>query len=1762
MQGASESVEAVRFSFMTDEEVRKHSVLNVTNPVLLDTMEKPVPGGLYDPALGPLDDQTSLRNICLYEHLSCKSCGQRAFFCPGHCGHIDLVTPVYNPLLFHMLQNLLNRTCFFCLHFRADRLQVETCTSQLEMIAKGDILGAKTLEAVSLGEPVQSEESDGSHVSCSTVHSGAQSGTFQHQKKQSWTSLQFTEAMSVLNKFLKPKFTKCENCGAKNPKVTTPAFGWFYVNDMSGAKRRGNIIRGSKLEEPYNGGEDKTSSEVIDVNDCTWDNGCDTAEISSFTATSDGIDDSTRKKGVKKKAKVSSEYQKEKDLSSRSLSPSEVKDMVKRLWENEADLCSFICDVHREGINISSKTGHSMFFLEAVLVPPIKFRPASKSGDSVMEHPHTVLLGKVLQLNLALRNTLVNQSESSNVVKRRMDLQQSINGLFDKKTATGPGQRDAAPGICQLLEKKEGIFRQKMMGKRVNYACRSVISPDPYLAVNEIGIPPYFALRLTYPERVTPWNVAKLRDAIINGSDSHPGATHYADKVSTKKLPPSKKKRVSISRKLPSSRGVATQAANINDYDFEGKIVYRHLQDGDIVLVNRQRPSLSPSLGILDRQDYVGLISMEEVGGGGVGGMVWIGVVEEADEKRIAVPTLHKSSIMAHVVRVLKGEKTLRMHYANCSTYNADFDGDEMNVHFPQDEISRAEAYDIINANNQYIVPTRGDPVRGLIQDHIVSAVLLTMKSTFLTRDEYNQLLYSSGVFIVGSSSSSGNFHRKISVIDSEGAMQPVLPAVWKPRPLWTGKQVITAVLNHLTRGCRPCTVKNDGKIPHGYFAISSEVKEDTAENEANKAGENNTSKVEEENAENKFLIWKNELVCGVIDKAQFGKYGLVHTVQEIYGSNIAGVLLSALSRLFTVFLQIHGFTCGVDDLIVLPKWESKRKENFEGEDVGEKVHCEFVQFNYGEIGPRELQLEIEKAICNDRQSAIAHLDMKMRDKLSQQGSEISSKLLRIGLLKPFPNNCISLMTISGAKGSTVNFQQISSCLGQQELEGKRVPRMVSGKTLPCFPPWDFSSRAGGFITDRFLTGLHPQEYYFHCMAGREGLVDTAVKTSRSGYLQRCLVKNLESLKVCYDYTVRDADGSIIQFRYGEDGVDVHKTSFLHKFEALAANQEGLCEKYYQQLEFGTYIEELPDGLRKKAKAFIQNFLTEEHGSSKQKKQEDFLMLVKQKYLSSLAQSGEPVGVIAAQSVGEPSTQMTLNTFHLAGRGEMNVTLGIPRLQEILMTASTDIKTPIITCPLLDGGLKDDARTLAKRIKKVTVADMIETIEVSVLPSIHNHEICRTYKLKVMLKEHELVSVEDCEVTLCGTYIRELEDAIENHVNLLSRISGFKNFMPNLRSEASSEKDEDASGSRSQENDNDDDNEEDDDGRGDDLGLDAQKRKRQATDEIDYEDGSEDESFAAQATDTDQADDGIEIREDVENRDSDVDKETMPDEHITISKPESSDRKTKLKATRKKKVKANLDKKENDRRCLVQADGLHLEVHFRFTDEPHILLDQIAQKVAKKVSIKSCGKIDQCRIFEYKAAAKQVILENKVKPDNQARQMDQKKKSKVRAQKNKKESDSDGNSGPWALKAAGVDFTAFWGMEDQVDVSRLYSNNIHVMLKTFGVEAARETIIKEVTHVFQLYGVEIDYRHLSLIADYMTHTGGYRAMSRHGGIAESTSPFLKMSFETASKFIVEAASHGMTDTLDTPSARICLGLPAKVGTGCFDLMLDMGRSGS
>ncbi|URE17427.1 DNA-directed RNA polymerase [Musa troglodytarum] len=1225
------------------------------------------------------------------------------------------------------------------------------------------------------------------------------------------------------------------------------------------------------------------------------------------------------------------------------LLPSEVELILNNLWKNEANLCMLVSGIHCKSLSITrGNKGSAMFFLKTLLVPPSKFRPAAgTSGRGVLEHPQNTLLSKVQQANIGLKNCIIADPDHPDILRRWMDLQKTVNVLFDSTKGFAKSDKEAS-GIRQLLEKKSGILRQKMMGKRVNFASRSVISPDPYLAVNEIGIPPYFALRLTYPERVTPWNVNKLRCTIINGANIHPGATHYKDKERMYKLQASQTMRNAISRKLPTSRGMTAQLGMGPESEFEGKVVYRRLQDGDIVLVNRQ-------------------------------------------------PTLHKPSMMAHVVRVLKGEKTLRMHYANCSTYNADFDGDEMNVHLPQDEISRAEAINIVNANKQYIVPTSGHPIRGLIQDHIVSAVLLTKMDTFLTREEYHQLLYASCVPPTSYSQRNGS-GQKVSVSWSDYEIQPLPPAIWKPTPLWTGKQVITAILNFVTRGHLPLTIEKRGRIQKEYI------------------GEDHTLFV--------LHVHNNDLVHGMIDKAQFGTYGLVHAVHELYGPDVAGMLLSVFSRLFTSFLQMHGFTCGVDDLLLSQKSDMEREKILEkSETQAEEVHMRFTRTKDGDGDPMKLQREIEKALFPN------------------------------GLSKPFLKNCLSLMTTTGAKGGLVNMTRISSLLGQQELEGNRVPRMVSGKTLPCFPPWDISSRAGGFICDRFLTGLRPQEYYFHCMAGRDGLVDTAIKTSRSGYLQRCLIKNLECLKVSYDHTVRDADGSVVQFIYGEDGVDVLKTSYISEFKMLSDNQNVVLQKFSDQIadtslaKSNAYIRELPCSLRDKA----TDFVLKKQKSSPHQINQDFMKLMKLKYLSSLAEPGEAVGVVAAQSVGEPSTQMTLNTFHLAGKEDMNVTLGIPRLQEILMTASKDIRTPLMNCPLHAWKTKDDAERLAAKLRRVSVADVVERMEVCTVPfSIHGNQISTIYKLKMTLYPSELypsfseLTLEDCREVLETTFVEAMEEAIAKHVDTIFKISDIKVVSGKEENDFKEGVDEDESRNKSSMVEENADGGDEDDESGDDQGTDSKRRKQQANDEVEYDDGIEKESFVAAGEHDEETRSGFESDIDHVEADEDylmgggspgfdMDLATPESPSKADSTPISEDDKKKSKSvekgkkeTKSKAKKPKSSKKKIRRTIHVMAEGLKFEVHYISRSEPRILLAEIAQRTAKHVYVKEYKNIERVGMGDF-----------------------------------------------------------------------------------------------------------------------------------------NTSPFGKMTFETATKFIVESAFHGEVDTLESPSASVSLGQPVKMGTGCFDLMQNL-----
>ena len=307
------------------------------------------------------------------------------------------------------------------------------------------------------------------------------------------------------------------------------------------------------------------------------------------------------------------------------------------------------------------------------------------------------------------------------------------------------------------------------------------------------------------------------------------------------------------------------------------------------------------------------------------------------------------------------------------------------------------------------------------------------------------------------------------------------------------------------------------------------------------------------------------ELLSGVLDKAAFGasEFGVVHSVYELYGATVAGKLLGILSRLFTKFLQHRAFTCRMDDLSLTPQGNAQRKKLLQdGANLGTIGAVEnFPSLSQVPDTDKAVALRdlLEDVLRDDNK--MAGLDMTVKSKLAKLTKSIADEVIPRGLLRKFPQNHMQTMTQSGAKGSGVNAQQISCALGQQELEGRRVPVMVSGKTLPSFKPFETKAIAGGYVASRFLTGVKPQEFFFHCMAGREGLIDTAVKTSRSGYLQRCLIKHLEGIRVHYDNTVRGSDSSVYQFHYGGDSLDVTRQKHLYQFDFMAANAVSLVNR-------------------------------------------------------------------------------------------------------------------------------------------------------------------------------------------------------------------------------------------------------------------------------------------------------------------------------------------------------------------------------------------------------------------------------------------------------------------------------------------------------------------------------------------------------------------------------------------------------------------------
>jgi len=720
--------------------------------------------------------------------------------------------------------------------------------------------------------------------------------------------------------------------------------------------------------------------------------------------------------------------------------------------------------------------------LTMLLVPPVTVRPSIilESGER-SEDDLTHKLSDIIRANQRLWENL-NAGAPEVIIEDLWDLLQfHITTFFDNSVAKIPPARHRSgqplKTIMERIKGKEGRIRKNLAGKRVNYSARTVISPDPYIGINEVGIPYEIARVVTVAESVTDLNIERLKK-LIEKAEEYPGANYVI-------RPDGKRKKITPDLK----------EEIINELT-PGYKVERHLQDGDVVLFNRH-------------------------------------------------PSLHRGSLMAHFVKVLPG-RTFRLHPAVAAPYNADFDGDEMNIHSPQTEEARAEAKILLDVKKNLISPKNNTNLIGCIGDAITGNYLLGEED--FPKDYANQMLFKSEI------------EHQIS------------------KKTVNGKEIFSAILPKINFSNDSVTIK-DGQV-----------------------------------------------VKGKLNKTLFGSEDgeLIKELEKQVGTNETFDIIRKVFNLGVKYLSDKGITISVEDL-----------------DLDQSV------IDAGEEIIKKAEKKTEEIIESYNKGELERIPGKTEEesreiKILQTLNEVRTKIGEI-VKKEFPKeNPVNHMIMSGGGGNILNITQMASCVGQQALWGRRIDLGYNGRTLSFFKTGDLSPKARGFIRSSFIKGLRPDEFFFGAITGRDSLMDTALRTPKSGYLYRRLANALQDLRIEYDGTVRDSNNNVIQYKYGDDGIDVSK---LHL-------NEQICP-------------------------------------------------------------GEAIGIITAQSFGEPSTQMALNVFHFAGVQEMQITMGLPRLIEIFDARKKPSSPKMEIFLKKEYNNEKDAKVFAEKIKEVTLKEISSEINLN-----------------------------------------------------------------------------------------------------------------------------------------------------------------------------------------------------------------------------------------------------------------------------------------------------------------------------------------------------------------------------------------------------------------------------------------------------------------
>ena len=1219
-------------------------------------------------------------------------------------------------------------------------------------------------------------------------------------------------------------------------------------------------------------------------------------------------------------------------------------------------------------------------------VPPVNIRPTAKidfMASSTMEDSLTLKIADIISNNIRQRNLIDKQMLGDDLNSFNSEihalLQYHICTYFDNESISLPKSEFKASNkptksISERIKGKAGRVRSNLMGKRVDFSARSVITSDPYIGIDEVGVPKRVAMDLTIPEEVTPQNIKYLTKLVKNGREVYPGS-NYVHKVQ-------------ISDGKPFTQRIDLKYRKKDIKLVYGDIVDRHIIDGDYVLFNRQ-------------------------------------------------PTLHKPSMMGHRIHVLDRDDadTFRMNVSVTKPYNADFDGDEMNIHLAQSIQARNELERIANVKFNIISAKDSNPIIGCVQDPLVGAYVLTRNDDLIDYHIVSNILCST------TSPFKHNLKKGVNI---------------------SGHEFFSYI------------------IPKGINAIKKD-----------------------------FQIKDGKFIKGTLDNSSLStkKNSIIHYIWDKFGPDKTSNFIDDTQKLILEYLMYQGLTIGFKDCIA----DKKLTENLF--DIAKNKLLESKNYITNmENDVNNISLDIIENTINGN--------------LRNIGSNIGSQLAKS--LNDDNNfyKCIKDFG-SGSKGNIQNIYQIMGVWGQINigLSKGRIKKNVEQRTLPHFHRNDDTPEARGFVFNNYVTGLNGHEFFFHTASGREGLIDTAIKTAQTGYIQRRLVKALEDLSVRYDGTVRVANETIIQYIYGENGIN-QLTQTKVKLKLVTYNNKDLVDnlsfnsKQLKELEtklkdksiskfnknfievMKSYRDELrkiqrlgnlnykiveeeymiPINLNRITSDFMQDKISKYNLSPKYilekidsvienlnnkliiytkedsilfKKDEDcfkyifkialyeylapvkciyeynlskedfdsLISEIETNYIKSIVEPGEMVGVIAAQSVGEPTSQMNLDSKHSAGKGSggSGALEDVPRITELL-GYSKSIKTPQMTV-YFDNEIMED-KSKVNRVnsffKHLTIGELIETSEIY----------------------YQVEGNNDMDNLI-------LKDDVINPYFINNQKVELKNMPFVFR-----------------------------------LKMNIEKMMDKETTILDLK-----TKFMAYWYNT-----------------------TQNAKSMKKSEKDIFGRVNRL---------AILGSSDNNKEYIIH-------IRFSMSSFNYTSLTDFMKLVLNNIPLKGISSIEDTMIDQ----RRNVIF------------------------------DKEGNEN---IIKENIIITSGINLEDLknfkgIDFTRTICNDIFTTYRLYGVEAARNLLLHEFRTTFNAGGSDnVNYNHLSLLVDFMTHTGDITSIDRHGLGKLDIDPMSKASFEKTMEHFVNAAVFNESDNLKSVSSKIMVGQVIPGGTGAFDISLDTNK---